>query len=428
MRRENQKSMPKRPGVLLLISMYFLPEPGGGSLAAYHRAISLKKIGYKVFVLTAFPNYPTGRVNDPKYKGKSFLVEDFEDITIIRIKLLALKHAGYLRRLTLYMNFVFSTVLLYLYIKKYTGKIDIVYARAPIIFSSFNGYIISKFSKSLFVYEVPDLWPEELVLIGSSVYRLILPIGKLLAKLSYLLPSKIITVSNLAKKIICETYAPSAPVYSVPTGVDPEKYPKLPKYECREKLIETGIFPKELRGKFIILYAGIISNAQRVENLFPIAKSLEKDCEIAFVIIGEGDKRSFIEKLAKQHENIYLLPYQPRHLMPLIVYSADVCSVLLSDEPIFDIAFPTKFYESLACNKPILGICRGELASVIESNKIGIAAKSSQIQEFADFINRLKNSEQFFKAIEKNVSDALQLYTLDTIAVNFKSIIDCEND
>jgi glycosyltransferase involved in cell wall biosynthesis len=416
-----------RQSIVLLISMYFLPEPGGGSLAAYHRATMLKKVGYCVFVLTGFPTYPTGKITDPKYKGKVFFVEKYEDLTIIRLRLLPFKHSGYIKRLLMYMNFVLLSILFYFRITKYMGKIDIVYARSPIIFSCFNGFFYGKISRSVFIYEVPDLWPEELIMIGSAFFKLIFPVGKLLAKISYRLPDIIITVSDLAKSIIQSNYNPTAPVYSIPTGVDPKRYPKLTKHESREKLVESNIIGKELQSKFIILYAGILSNAQKVENLFPVAKSVEEDKEIAFVIVGEGDQRPFIENELPKYKNVYLLPYQPRNVMPLIVYAADICTVLLSNEPIFDIAFPTKFYESLACNKPILAICRGELAEVIKSNRIGLAAEPYQIKEMADFIYKLKNSTQYCSLVKKNVSITLENYTLDNIAITFRSILDKEN-
>ena len=69
--------------VALLISIHFPPEPGGGSTAAWNRAYILHKIGYSVFIITAFPSYPTGKVLDPKYKGKYIYIEKSETFTLI---------------------------------------------------------------------------------------------------------------------------------------------------------------------------------------------------------------------------------------------------------------------------------------------------------------------------------------------------------
>src|SRR5919108_3876051 len=145
--------------VALLISMYFPPEPGGGSTHAWNRATVLHKIGYSVFVIAGFPTYPNDKVLDPKYKGKFFYIESMQPFKVIRFRLIPLKHAGYIKRLILFLNFAFLTIFYMPKILRITGKIDIVYSLAPITFSSIIGFLYSIFTKSFFVYEAADLWP-----------------------------------------------------------------------------------------------------------------------------------------------------------------------------------------------------------------------------------------------------------------------------
>ena len=45
----------------------------------------------------------------------------------------------------------------------------------------------------------------------------------------------------------------------------------------------------------------------------------------------------------------------------LLYQSADVCVIPLSSEPIYETTVPTKFFDYLACSKPLIGICEGEL-------------------------------------------------------------------
>ena len=130
--------------IALLISMYFPPEPGGGSKTAFNRALILGKIGYTVFVLCAFPAYPTGRVAQKKYKGKFFYVDKMENFTLIRVRLLPIASEGFLRRFILFMNFIFLSLVWIPKILKISSKVTLVYALAPILFSSFIGSIYSK--------------------------------------------------------------------------------------------------------------------------------------------------------------------------------------------------------------------------------------------------------------------------------------------
>jgi glycosyltransferase involved in cell wall biosynthesis len=236
----------------------------------------------------------------------------------------------------------------------------------------------------------------------------------------------IITISESAANLIAEKYKPKAPIYCIPLGVNTKLFPKLSKKESREKLIEKKIIPKDLHDKFIILYAGIISPAQQVENLITLAEKIQNRKDIKIVIFGEGEDRSKIEKKIKYMDNVYLFNYQPRNMMPLIYSSADNCIVLLSQNPIFEIAFPTKFYEYIACNKPVLAICKGELYRIINNNQIGCAVDSNNIDNLVVFIDKIKESNELFNNIEENIIKVLQKFSLSTLSLNIKEILEKE--
>ena len=410
--------------VILLISMYFPPEIIGGATAAWNRAMTFHNIGYSVVVLCGFPSYPTGKVKDEKYKGRYFYVEHVGPFTVIRIRLLPIAHVGLVKRLILFFNFILVSIFLMQKILHITGNIAITFARAPILFSSFIGFAYAKFTNSFFVLEVPDLWPEELVNIKTRLSFLFMKLGRLVAKLAYALPDCMVTISGLAVLRITESYKPKMPVYGIPIGVDPSKFPVLSKTKSRQELIEKGVFPQELANKFIVLYSGLISVAQRVETLAYAAEILKNEKDIAFVIIGEGEKKKTLEQLKQDLElhNLFLLPIQPRELVPSIISSTDICAITLSDEPIFEIALPTKFYEYLASRKPLLGICKGELANIINSNGIGRIASHDDIHNIASCIKEFRDSPNLLQTMINNSEKALQRFSLDKIADDFSRI------
>jgi len=177
--------------IALLISLYYPPEPGGGSETARNRALILHKTGYNVFVLCGFPSYPTGKVTNPMYKNKLFYVEKRDDITLIRLRLLPIKSKNYLRRFILFINFIFLGLIYMPKILRISTRISLVYAIAPILFSSFIGFIYSKVTKSFFIYEASALWPEELIASRTILHFVILFFGKMLATISYRLPDMI---------------------------------------------------------------------------------------------------------------------------------------------------------------------------------------------------------------------------------------------
>jgi glycosyltransferase involved in cell wall biosynthesis len=419
--------LPSSP-VALLISIFFPPEIGGGSTGAWNRATVLHKLGYSVFVLCSFPCYPTGRTSDPKYKGKFFVSETLEHFTVIRLRLLPIEYTGFLKRLIIFLNFILLTILLIPVILKSIGKVDLVYARAPILFSSIIGLVYSAVTKGFFIYEAPDLWPEELVAFRTPLLPIIMKIGKLVAKFSYDTPDVVLTISDRAANYISSNYSPKSPVYGIPVGVDPSKFPRLTKDSTRRDLIKSKIFPPELLNKCIVLYSGLISEAQHVENLAHAAKNLTDEKDIAIVIVGEGPNRSVLERLKIELnlDNFYLFSAQPRIIMPKIISAADICTILLSSESIFEIALPTKFYEYIACTKPLIGICRGELANIINLNNIGFSLEFGDIEKLVASIRKIKNCPEIVQIFENNLCNTLQDFALESVTEKFSKILDQE--
>jgi glycosyltransferase involved in cell wall biosynthesis len=406
--------------------MYFPPEPGGGATTAFNRASILQKIGYKVFVVCGFPSYPSGKVTDEKYKGKLFYVEKMEDFTLIRLRLLPLESKGYLRRFILFTNFIFLSMVWMPRILGVTTRITLVYALAPILFSSFIGYVYSKVTKSFFIYEASDLWPEELVVFKTNLSFIIFSFGKKLAKVSYSLSDMVVVTSKLAMLYVTNTYNPRPFIYDLPIGVEPSKYQIKSKEYARKKLMEKSIFPNDLNHKFIILYAGIISKVTRVENLIYAANSLKgKENNIVFLIIGDGDEKQRVEEIKQSRnlDNLFLLPFQDIALVPYLISAADVCVVSLPSEPIYEVTVSTKFFDYLACHKPQIGICGGELADIINNNKIGFTVKDGEIDKLVEIIESLKNSPSLMDSMQKNTHALLQEYSLDHLASKFDNVL-----
>src|SRR5206468_2435978 len=136
-------------------------------------------------------------------------------------------------------------------ILRISPKTKIVYALAPIMFSSLIGFFYSKITRAFFIYEVSAFWPEELVAIKNNVYFILLLFGKIFAKISYTLPDMLVVISNFAAKFLANKYHPKVLVYAMPIGVDPARYPSRTKESSRKELIQQNILPAELEDKFI---------------------------------------------------------------------------------------------------------------------------------------------------------------------------------
>jgi len=412
--------------IALVISIYFTPEPGGGARTALNRALILDKMGYMVFVICGFPSYPTGRVVQTKYRRKFIYVEKMDNFTLIRLRLLPLESRGYLRRFILYVNFIFLSLFWMPKILRISLKPKLVYALAPNMFSCIIGFFYAKATKSFFIYEVSAFWPEELVALRIRLYSILSLFGKPFAKLAYILPDMLIVISNLAREYVNNNYHPKVQIYALPIGVDPNRFPTRTKDSSRRELINRRLLPEVIEKKFIVLYAGVITKVTKVENLINAAYVLKnKDKDIVFLVVGEGEEKERLEKFRIDNKinNFYLLPFQEGSLVPYIISAADVCVVALSSQEIYQTTVPTKFFDYLACHKPLVGICGGELEEVINSNHIGITVRDGEIDRLVDSILILKNSPLLIQDMEKNTHAVLELFSLDTLALRLSDVL-----
>jgi glycosyltransferase involved in cell wall biosynthesis len=412
-------------GIVLLISLNFPPEMSGGATGAWNRAMVLQNLGFKVYILAGMPSLFNKEVNNVKYQRKFFFVETVDHFTIIRIKVPQLANSGFFQPFLVFVSFVLLSTIYLPKIWKITSRVDIVYARSPIVFCSILGYIYSRLMRSYYIYEAPDIWPDELVVIKSPLLPLVLSVGKIFAKLSYYSPNIILTISEAASDYIKKEYKPKPKVFGIPSGVDSRRFSPLPIEGSRAQLIDIGIYSQELMDKFIVLYSGRLSDAQRVEDLAYAAERLKGYPDIRIVIIGEGPSKNKLIQLKKQKNlvNLVILHPQKRELMPMIISSANVCTLFLSNEPIYDIAIPTKFYEYLGCQKPLIGVCGGEVEKIIRNNNIGFTCRSGEIDKLASAILNLRDIKDL-SLLKTNSLMALREFSLESISKKFMNILE----
>ena len=86
---------------------------------------------------------------------------------------------------------------------------------------------------------------------------------------------------------------------------------------------------------------------------------------IEFFVIGEGVRKGDLDesKQAFSLDNLHIIPYQPRDLMPQILDYSDVQFIFMNPEMDMQ-GFPSKVYTVMACGRPLL-VCSGEGTPIV---------------------------------------------------------------
>jgi hypothetical protein len=96
---------------ILIISQYFPPEMGAPQARLYELAMIVQNKGHQVTVLTAMPNYPTGKVF-AGYRWRIRHKEEMHGMRIVRTAIYPSKSSRFIPRLLSYLSFCLSSVLL----------------------------------------------------------------------------------------------------------------------------------------------------------------------------------------------------------------------------------------------------------------------------------------------------------------------------
>ncbi|MFV9510480.1 glycosyltransferase family 4 protein [Tepidibacillus sp. LV47] len=376
---------------ILFLTQYFPPEVGAPQNRIYELAKLLVKRGHEITILTGMPNYPAYEIFDG-YKGKIIHQEEMEGMKVVRTWLYVTKNTGFIPRLMNYFSFTFSSVLLGSFL---VGRQDIVITESPPLFLGASGYILSKLKRAKFIFNVSDLWPESAIKLGVLKNPFLIKLSTWLEEFSYR-KSHLITgqtqgiIDDIERRGFKNTFL-------LTNGTDTKFF--TPENRSEELRKEWNI-----SDKFAVVYAGIIGIAQGLDIILEAADRLREHHNIHFLLIGEGpEKKRLMEKADKMGlTNISFIPLQEKKNMPKIIASMDATIVPLKRLELFKGALPSKMFEALASELPIILAVEGEAQRLIERSGGGICVEPENAKEVAEAVLRLAKNPELKKQLGKN--------------------------
>ena len=368
---------------ILYISQYYPPEVGATQTRAYEMARGLVKAGHKVTMLTEVPNHPTGIIQ-PAYRSKLY-ERSFEDgIDVIRVWVKTAPKKTFRSRLAFYLSFMVNATLAGLLLVR--GHYDLIFATSPPLFVGGTALALKVLKRIPLIFEVRDLWPESAIAIGELKNLRYIRWATSLEESCYQQSRHIVTVTSELKDRLIERGIASSKITVIANGTNTDMFRPMPKQgmQIRSKL--------NLRDQFIVMYAGLLGVAQGLHTLVEAARLLQ-DETVHFVFVGDGPVREQLELLAKKYilSNITFTGIVPRTEVPQYLAAADIATVIFLDRPLFKRSLPSKMFDSLACERPVLLSAPQGLASdVLKQAGGGVSVAPESPQSIADTVRNLQ--------------------------------------
>jgi glycosyltransferase involved in cell wall biosynthesis len=364
---------------VIFLTITFDPEPG--ALRGLPLAKWLAARGYDIKVLTAFPQYPEGRIY-PGYRVRPWQREVMDSIPVLRVPIYPSHDTSAARRICTYLSFALasSTVGAAL-----IGPADAVYLYEPPPTNGLASLVLKIFRGTPVVQHIADMWPETVIesgmIRGTQTKKVANYVLGKWCRFLYRQAEVITVLSPGFKRLLMERGVPENKIEVIYNWADEESFRPVEHDPALAR--ELG-----LEGRFNVVYAGNLGPLQGIDTVIRAAALIKDNPLVQIALIGTGPSEEELKRLAAQLGvgNIRFLSRRQYWEMPKINVLADVLLVHLRDIPFLHATIPSKVQVSLASGRPILMGARGDAADLVRNAGAGIICEPGNPTEMAKAI------------------------------------------
>jgi glycosyltransferase involved in cell wall biosynthesis len=298
-------------------------------------------------------------------------------------------------------------------------KADVVLSTSPQFFNGLGGYFVSRMKRCPWVLEIRDLWPESILVVGAITNRAVIRMLEYLEVFAYRKADRIVVVTDAFKRYIIEKGIDAEKIEVIKNGVDLGFYEPATRDQAIAK--EFG-----LQGKFVASYFGTHGMAHHLETILEAAQELQRYPEIVFLLVGEGAERNRLSVLCNQLrlKNVVMVGQQPKGKMPALWALSDVSLVLLKKSDLFKTVIPSKIFESMAMEKPIILGVEGESQAIIQTAEAGLCIEPENARELAARVLELYSDRDLRTSLGRNGRRCVaEQFNREVLAQRYKVLI-----
>jgi len=362
------------------LSQYFPPEMGAPAARVSELARAWAGLGHEVTVLTGLPNHPTGVV-PPEYRGRPYFVESRDGCRVVRMWLYATPNKGVYRRSASFASFLGSALAMGPWL---TERPDVLVATSPQLLCGAAGLAMSELRRVPFVLDVRDLWPQSAVELGALKSRALVRALEGVERTMYRRARRVVVVSEEFVDHVAAAGVPREHIVFVPNGVD-----------AQGALAAAAEAPPEARarpGVFTASYVGTHGMAHGLDRIVRVAERFRDDASVRFLFVGEGAEKERVRALARQLGlgNCTFLSAVPREAVASVYRASDACLVPLIDRKVFDTVLPSKLFEIMAMERPVLLSGGARARRLVEEAGAGLCTGAENVDGIEAAVRRLQ--------------------------------------
>ena len=356
---------------ILYIHQYFCTNEGASGTRSYDVSRYLVQRGHQVTMVCGITERGTF-LPGPWYRP--LRVEWVDGIKVIICNTRYSNKMGVFRRMWVFFGFAFLATLACLA----EPSVDIVFATSTPLTVGIPGRLAATVKRAPFVFEVRDLWPEDLLAADRIKPGLQYKAWEWLESFCYARARKIVLVSKGFYDRLLERGFDSRRLETILLGADGELFGNLK--PDREYIERHG-----LAGKIIAVYTGAHGDANGLFQLLEAAEHLRDRPDVAIVLIGDGKMRAGLRADAREKglTNVHFLDSLPKKDLVHVMAACHIGLMILKPIRRPRWVTPNKLFDYMFAGLPTVVNFAGTTAELVEADGVGVASKPGSAEDLA---------------------------------------------
>lgn len=391
---------------VVIVSQHFPPDNSGNASRVNDTAKHLTSEGWNVTVLAPPPAFPHGHFERSWERQR---IREVDGITVYNLWAWqpVQEDPSFVSRMAYYLIFPFHALLWLLF---HYREFDVIITSSPPIFTGFAGLPFGLLNRKSWVVDVRDLWIDASIGLGFIEEG---SLGERLARryeqvVLQTADRVTVTTTVLGSRLAEEYGINEGKVVHIPNGVDTERFT-----------------PSASEPDPTIVYTGSVGHAQDLESCIRAMNELDRS-DITLKIVGDGDIRSELERIASEEKlngQVEFTGLVPRDEIPDILDDAMIGLAPLKSTETLEYAVPTKAYEYMACEIPVVATGIGEIESLIEESNGGVFVDNDHQELASTFEELLEDDERRSELGNSGREHMIQNYDRGVVAKRLSDIL-----
>lgn len=356
---------------LIYIHQHFVTNEGTSGTRSYDVSRFLVQMGHQVTMVCG-ANDQSGFAAMPRWR--LWRTEVIDGIRVVVCNARYSNSLGVPARLWCFAKFMLLALVVCL---RERGA-DLIFATSTPLTVGIPGRIGAALKGIPYVFEVRDLWPEDLLDAGRIKPGLQYKVWEWIERFSYGKARKILLVSKGFHDRLLERGLDPARLETVVLGADGDLFKDAAPND--DYIRRHG-----LSGKTIAVYTGAHGDANGLFQLLDAAERLRHRDDVAIVLIGQGKmKEALIEDVHRRGlKNVHLLDPVPKHQLPGILAACHIGLMILKQITRPRWVTPNKIFDYMFTGLPSIVNFAGTTAELVEAEGAGVASKPGDADDLA---------------------------------------------